>query len=80
LLKRNISPYDGDTFHETPLMLLAADLLSQLPSTLLYIVFILSDVITAVTLAFSVEKAKNFYVSNTATPAIYAFYNYYFLV
>lgn len=60
---KNINPYVGDTYHETPITLLLAELLGGLPDMGLYLVFILCDVLTAVVLALAVEEARSFYVS-----------------
>lgn len=62
-MRKGISPYTGDTFHETPVALLIADYLVKLPELLICLVFILCDLLTAVALASGVEEAKRFYVS-----------------
>ncbi|XP_021961854.1 phosphatidylinositol glycan anchor biosynthesis class U protein [Folsomia candida] len=61
LMRKGISPYTGDTFHETPVALLIADYLVKLPELLICLVFILCDLLTAVALASGVEEAKRFY-------------------
>ena len=57
LMRNNVSPYEGDTFHETPLSLVAADFLSKLPACYLFLVFVLCDLLTAIILAFVVQEA-----------------------
>jgi len=61
-MNRNITPYQGDTLHETPLTLVLASYLTQLPEIFLYSFSVLCDVLTALILAKSVQKAKSFYV------------------
>lgn len=62
---KQISPYAGDTYHETPITLLLAELLGGLPEMGLFLVFIICDILTAVILAFAVEEARSFYVSTS---------------
>jgi len=61
-MRKNISPYSGDTFHETPLSLVVADQLVKCPQIVVFLIFILIDVLTAFILAFAVEEARRFYV------------------
>lgn len=61
-MRKGISPYSGDTFHETPLALLVADYLVKLPDLCVSLVFIVCDLLTALVLAFGVEEARKFYV------------------
>jgi cell division protein FtsL len=62
-MRKGITPYSGDTFHETPLSLVVADQLVKCPDLVVFLFFILCDVLTAVVLATAVEEARRFYVS-----------------
>ncbi|XP_050441765.1 phosphatidylinositol glycan anchor biosynthesis class U protein [Adelges cooleyi] len=54
LYNQNINPYDGDLFHETPLVLIFFSYLTSTLSELhIYLVFIVCDVITAIILYYT---------------------------
>lgn len=65
LKSKSISPYTGDTYHETPITLVLAEYLDGLPDVFQFLVFILCDILTAVILALAVEEARKFYVRKT---------------
>lgn len=56
LFQRSQSPYEGDVFHGTPSELILFNYLTQLNPTLLQLVFIICDILTATTLAYASGK------------------------
>jgi phosphatidylinositol glycan class U len=71
LKKNNLSPYDGDTFHETPLALLVSEYLVKFPPSLLFALFIASDLLTAVILVLVVKESLRSYLKTSQESSKY---------
>ncbi|XP_071501031.1 phosphatidylinositol glycan anchor biosynthesis class U protein-like [Diadema antillarum] len=60
LLDAGISPYAGDTFHETPLLLYSFHYLRSISPSLVPLVFVIADLLTAWTLRSAAQIAIKF--------------------
>ena len=64
-MKNQISPYLGDSVHETPLALvLAFNLIEMSTPLMIFSYFVLLDLLAAIFVGQAAEKFKEFYVCN----------------